>query len=139
MPHGVVCGHRNRGQSRRSYLPIRFPLYAGHLMMRLGLFLQFLVPGVNTHYYHSGAQGTYSRTSLPRLESLASSRKTVSISSFLSSSLAAVLVPSHSDSIQRRFLVLTSAPWLSTILTPRLPHSADTVAMTSQQQLNNLY
>ena len=81
--------------------------------------------------YHSGRQGTYSRTSPTLLDSLARSRNTDRTSSFWSSSLAVVFVPSHSDSIQRTVLVLAPAVRLSASLTPRPPGR-------SHEQLANL-
>ena len=63
----------------------------------------------NGRCYHSGCQGTYSRTALSLLDSLTRARNTASTSSFWSSSMADVLVPSHSASIQRRFLSLALA------------------------------
>lgn len=69
--------------------------------------------------YHSGCQGTYSRTSPSLLDCLARSRNTESTCSFWSSSLAVVFVPSHSDSIQRTVLVLAPVVAPSTSLTSR--------------------
>src|SRR5215212_1135712 len=77
--------------------------------------------GASAYCYHSGCQGTYSRTSLSLLDSLTSARNTASTSSFWCSSLAVVLVPSHSASIQRRLLSLALVFSPSVPLTPGLP------------------
>src|ERR687894_1228226 len=71
--------------------------------------------------YQSGCQGTYSWTSPLSLDCLAKSRNTESTSSFWSSSLAVVFVPSHSDSIQRTVLVLAPVVSPSVFLTPLPP------------------
>ncbi len=70
------------------------------------------------HRYHSGCQGTYSRTFPSLLDFLARSRNTANTSSFFSSSLAVVFVPSHSDSIQRTVLDLAPVVPPSASLTP---------------------
>src|SRR5215218_3239644 len=69
--------------------------------------------------YHSGCQGTYSRTFSSLLDSLTNSRNTASTSSFWFSSWAVVLLPSHDDSNQRKFLLLTFVLSHSVSLTPR--------------------
>jgi len=57
--------------------------------------------------YHSGCQGTYSCTFPSLLDSLTNSRNTARTSSFWFSSWAVVLLPSHNDSNQSRFRLLT--------------------------------
>src|SRR5215203_7083950 len=120
--------HRERRSSTGRLLPRLYKFTIGACETRTSIcHTCFIGPcrrcgrGANAYCYHSGCQGTYSRTSLSLLDSLTSARNTASTSSFWFSSLADVLVPSHSASIQRRFLSLSLAFSMSVSLIPGLP------------------